>query len=131
MQKTLGILSILLIGVGIAAHVVMAQAIEEVDLGAQEIQESQAEAEVMPQAEAEAPAEMLAEAFSAQVYTQLPDTPEGIGVDSQGNLYASLFNTGEIVQLKEDGQYVHIAWVPRRSRQREGACPWDCLRQRR
>ncbi len=112
MQKTLGILSILLMGVGIVAHVVMAQAIEEVDLGAQEIQESQAEAEVMPQAEAEAPAEMLAEAFSAQVYTQLPDTPEGIGVDSQGNLYASLFNTGEIVQLKEDGQYVHIAWVP-------------------
>ena len=122
MQKTLGILSTLLMGVGITAHTVMAQAIKEEDLGAQAIQESptadlggqeiqasQAAAEGVPQAaEEEAPAE----AFSAQVYTQLPDTPEGIGVDSQGNLYASLFNTGEIVQLKEDGQYVHIAWVP-------------------
>ncbi len=122
MQKTLGILSTLLMGVGITAHAVMAQAIKEEDLGAQAIQESptadlggqaiqasQTAAEGVPQAaEKEAPAE----AFSAQVYTQLPDTPEGIGVDSQGNLYASLFNTGEIVQLKEDGQYVHIAWVP-------------------
>ena len=122
MQKTLGILSTLLMGVGITAHTVMAQAIKEEDLGAQAIQESptadlggqeiqasQTAAEGVPQAaEKEAPAE----AFSAQVYTQLPDTPEGIGVDSQGNLYASLFNTGEIVQLKEDGQYVHIAWVP-------------------
>ena len=122
MQKTLGILSTLLMGVGITAHTVMAQAIQEEDLGAQAIQESptadlggqaiqasQPAAEGVPQdAEKEAPAE----AFSAQVYTQLPDTPEGIGVDSQGNLYASLFNTGEIVQLKEDGQYVHIAWVP-------------------
>ena len=121
MQKTLGILSTLLLGVGITAHTVMAQAIQEEDLGAQAIQESptadlggqeiqasQAEAEAMPPAESEAPAE----AFSARIYTQLPDTPEGIGVDSQGNLYASLFNTGEIVQLKEDGQYVHIAWVP-------------------
>lgn len=122
MQKTLGILSTLLMGVGITAHTVMAQAIKEEDLGAQAIQESptadlggqaiqasQVAAEGVPQAaEKEAPAE----AFSAQVYTQLPDTPEGIGVDSQGNLYASLFNTGEIVQLKEDGQYVHIAWVP-------------------
>ncbi len=122
MQKTLGILSTLLMGVGITAHAVMAQAIKEEDLGAQEIQESptadlggqeiqegQAEAEGLPQAVEE---ETPVEAFSAQVYTQLPDTPEGIGVDSQGNLYASLFNTGEIVQLKEDGQYVHIAWVP-------------------
>ena len=109
MQKTLGILSTLLIGVGITAHAVRAQAIKEEDLGAQEIQESQVEAEGMPQAVEE---EVPAEAFSAQVYTQLPDTPEGIGVDGQGNLYASLFNTGEIVQLKEDGQYVHIAWIP-------------------
>ena len=112
MQKTLCILSILLMGVGIVAHAVMAQAIKEEDLGAQEIQEGETAAEVIPQAESEAAAEVPAEVFSAQVYTQLPDTPEGIGVDSQGNLYASLFNTGEIVQLKEDGQYVHIAWIP-------------------
>lgn len=122
MQKTLGILSTLLMGVWITVHAVMAQVIKEEDLGAQEIQESQtadlegqeiqesqADAEGIPQAAEE---ETPAEVFSAQVYTQLPDTPEGIGVDSQGNLYASLFNTGEIVQLKEDGQYVHIAWVP-------------------
>ena len=67
MQKTLGILGALLMGVGITAHAVMAQAIKEEDLGAQEIQESQVEAQGRLQAaEQEAPAE----AFSAQVYTQ-------------------------------------------------------------
>ena len=108
MQKTLDMLSILLLGVGIVAHDARAQEIQAVDLGAQEIQEIQAVEDGVPRAVAEA----STEAFSARVYTQLPDTPEGIGVDTQGNLYASLFHTGEVVQLKEDGQYVHIAWVP-------------------
>lgn len=50
--------------------------------------------------------------YHARVYTRLPDTPEGIGVDTQGNLYASLFHTGQIVQLDEEGGYAHIAWIP-------------------
>ncbi len=112
MQKIRRILSSLLIGVGLTAHVVMAQALREEDLGRQESPASQTEAAGSPPAVAEATAEAPPEAFQALVYTQLPDTPEGIGVDSQGNLYASLFNTGEIVQLKDGGQYVHIAWVP-------------------
>lgn len=58
-----------------------------------------------------APAES-ATPYRAQVYSRLPDTPEGIGVDTQGNLYASLFHTGQIVQLDEEGGYAHIAWVP-------------------
>ena len=58
-----------------------------------------------------APAES-ATPYRARVYTRLPDTPEGIGMDTQGNLYASLFHTGQIVQLDEEGGYAHIAWVP-------------------
>lgn len=58
-----------------------------------------------------APAES-ATPYRARVYTRLPDTPEGIGVDTQGNLYASLFHTGQVVQLDEEGGYAHIAWVP-------------------
>ena len=50
--------------------------------------------------------------YRARVYTRLPDTPEGIGVDTQGNLYASLFHTGQVVQLDEEGGYAHIAWIP-------------------
>ncbi len=121
MQKILGILGTLLMG-AVTAHAVTAQAITEEDLGAQEIQagqtedlggqgiqEGRAEAEGMPRVATE---ELPVEAFRAQIYTQLPAAPEGIGVDNQGRLYASMFDTGEIVQLKEDGQYVHIAWIP-------------------
>jgi hypothetical protein len=50
--------------------------------------------------------------FKAWVVAKLPDTPEGLGVDSFGNLYATLMHIGEVVMLKEDGTYKHIAWVP-------------------
>ena len=50
--------------------------------------------------------------FKAWVMTKLPDAPEGLGIDPQGNLYAALFHTGEVVKLKDDGSYEHIAWVP-------------------
>ena len=50
--------------------------------------------------------------FKAWVMAKLPDTPEGLGVDSHGNLYASLMHKGEVVMLKDDGSYNHIAWVP-------------------
>jgi len=50
--------------------------------------------------------------FQAWVMAKLPDTPEGMAIDSRGNLYTTLFHTGEIVRLRDDGRYDHIAWVP-------------------
>jgi hypothetical protein len=43
---------------------------------------------------------------------KLPDRTWGLGVDSMGNIYTSLPLTGEVVVLKDDGTYDHIAWVP-------------------
>ena len=59
-----------------------------------------------------AAASLAAEQFKAWVMAKLPDTPEGLGVDSHGNLYATLMHSGEVVMLKDDGSYEHIAWVP-------------------
>ena len=53
--------------------------------------------------------------FKAWVMAKLPDTPEGLGVDSHGNLYATLMHIGEVVMVKDDGSYEHIAWVPSNS----------------
>lgn len=50
--------------------------------------------------------------FKAWVAAKLPDTPEGLAVDAKGNIYATLYHTGEVVMLREDGGYEHIAWVP-------------------
>jgi hypothetical protein len=50
--------------------------------------------------------------FKAWVMAKLPDTPEGLGVDSHGNVYATLMHIGEVIMLKDDGSYDHIAWVP-------------------
>lgn len=50
--------------------------------------------------------------FKTWVLAKLPDTPEGLGIDSNGNIYAALFHTDEVVMLKNDGSYAHIAWVP-------------------
>ncbi|MGA3091099.1 MAG: hypothetical protein ABSD75_21025 [Terriglobales bacterium] len=50
--------------------------------------------------------------FKAWVMAKLPDTPEGLGVDSHGELYATLMHIGEVVMVKDDGSYDHIAWVP-------------------
>jgi hypothetical protein len=43
--------------------------------------------------------------FKAWVMAKLPDTPEGMAVDSKGNLYATLLHTDEVIMLKEDGSY--------------------------
>ena len=59
-----------------------------------------------------AAAPLAAAQFKAWVMAKLPDTPEGLGVDSHGNLYATLMHIGEVVMLKDDGSYDHIAWVP-------------------
>jgi sugar lactone lactonase YvrE len=58
--------------------------------------------------------------FKAWVMAKLPDTPEGLGIDAKGNLYATLFHTGEVVILKEDGSYDHIAWVPSKEESGKG-----------
>jgi hypothetical protein len=34
--------------------------------------------------------------FKAWVMAKLPDTPEGLGVDSHGNLYVTLMHIGEV-----------------------------------
>lgn len=54
----------------------------------------------------------LAEEYKAWVYTKLPDTPEGVCIDSQGTLYATLFHTNRVVKLERDGTWMHVAWVP-------------------
>jgi len=58
--------------------------------------------------------------FQAWVMAKLPDTPEGMAIDSQGNLYTTLFHTGEIIRLKDDGSYNHIAWVPSKEESGKG-----------
>jgi len=50
--------------------------------------------------------------FKAWVMAKFPDRPWGLGIDSKGNIYTSLVQSGEIVMLKDDGTYDHIAWVP-------------------
>lgn len=58
--------------------------------------------------------------FKAWVAAKLPDTPEGLGIDLQGNIYAALFHTGEVVMLKADGSYEHVAWVPSKEESGKG-----------
>ena len=53
-------------------------------------------------------------------YTKLPDAPEGVCVDSKKNLYASLHNIGEVVLLKADGSFEHVAWVPSKEETGQG-----------
>jgi sugar lactone lactonase YvrE len=58
--------------------------------------------------------------FKAWVMAKLPDTPEGLGVDSHGNIYATLLHIGEVVMLKDDGTYDHVAWVPSKEESGKG-----------
>ena len=58
--------------------------------------------------------------FKAWVMARLPDTPEGLAIDSKGNLYATLVHLGEVVMLKEDGSYDHVAWVPSKEESGKG-----------
>ncbi|MBW1947510.1 MAG: SMP-30/gluconolactonase/LRE family protein [Deltaproteobacteria bacterium] len=53
-----------------------------------------------------------AEQTKVWVYTKLPGAPEGVCIDSKNNLYATVSFTGELVKLKENGAYDHVAWVP-------------------
>ena len=58
--------------------------------------------------------------FQASVMAKLPDTPEGLAVDSKSNIYTTLFHTGEVIMLKDDGSYDHIAWVPSKEESGKG-----------
>ena len=58
--------------------------------------------------------------FKSWVMAKLPDTPEGMAIDSKGNIYATLMHTGEIIMLKDDGTYDHIAWVPSKEESGKG-----------
>ncbi len=59
-----------------------------------------------------APRLTFAEEAKIWTYTKLPGAPEGVCVDSKKNLYATLHNMGEVVLLKGDGSFEHIAYVP-------------------
>ena len=59
--------------------------------------------------------------FESWVMAKFPDVPEGLAVDSRGNLYATLVNIGEVVMVKDDGSYEHVAWVPSREESGMGA----------
>ena len=54
------------------------------------------------------------------VMAKLPDTPEGMAVDSKSNIYTTLFHTGEVIMLKDDGSYEHVAWVPSKEESGKG-----------
>jgi sugar lactone lactonase YvrE len=58
--------------------------------------------------------------FKAWVMAKLPDRPWGLGIDSKGNIYTSLIDSGEVVMLKDDGSYDHIAWVPSKEESGKG-----------
>ncbi len=59
-----------------------------------------------------APTVVLAGEATLKVYSKLPAAPEGLCLDSKGNLYASMPSRNEVVLLNRDGSYDHVAWVP-------------------
>jgi sugar lactone lactonase YvrE len=59
--------------------------------------------------------------FKSWVMSRLPDVPEGLAIDSKGNIYSTLVNIGEVVLLKENGSYDHVAWVPSKEESGKGA----------
>jgi sugar lactone lactonase YvrE len=58
--------------------------------------------------------------FKSWVMAKLPDLPWGLGTDSEGNVYTSLILTNEVVMLKDDGSYDHVAWVPSKEESGKG-----------
>ena len=66
------------------------------------------------------PALAYSEEYKMWSYSTLPGAPEGVCVDSKKNLYASVTWTGEVVLLKDDGTYEHIAWVPSKEESGQG-----------
>jgi sugar lactone lactonase YvrE len=62
----------------------------------------------------------FAEELKVWNYAKLPDTLEGLCVDSKKNLFATLDHIGEVVLLKADGSFEHIAWVPSQEESGQG-----------
>jgi len=62
----------------------------------------------------------LAQEPSIWVYTKLPAAPEGLCIDSKKNLYATVHNTGEVVLLKGNRSFEHVAWVPSKEESGQG-----------
>ncbi len=58
--------------------------------------------------------------YKAWVFATFDDTPEGLAVDANGNIYAALFHTGKIVKLTPDGKKEVIAVVPSEKDARKG-----------
>jgi len=54
------------------------------------------------------------------VYATLSSPPEGVCIDSNKNLYATLALTGEVVLIKDDGSYEHVAWIPSKEESGQG-----------
>lgn len=63
---------------------------------------------------------VFSEEYKVWTYTTLPGAPEGVCVDSKNNLYASMSWVGEVVLLKDDATYEHIAWVPSKEESGQG-----------
>lgn len=53
-------------------------------------------------------------------YAVLPEVPEGICIDSKKNLYATMIFIGEVVLIRDDGSYEHVAWVPSKEESGQG-----------
>ena len=64
--------------------------------------------------------QLAAAQFKSWVMAKLPDTPEGLALDSKGTVYATLIHIGEVVTVKGDGSYDHVAWVPSREESGKG-----------
>ena len=58
--------------------------------------------------------------FRAWILGKFSDVPRGLAIDSKGHIYVSLLLTGEVVMMKNNGSYDHIAWVPSREESGKG-----------
>ena len=52
------------------------------------------------------------ERYRSWVLAKLPGNPEGLAQDQAGQIYASIYKTGEIVRVTPKGGYEHVAYVP-------------------
>lgn len=50
--------------------------------------------------------------YKSWVLAEFDDTPEGLAVDAEGNIYTALFHTGRIVKIAPDGTQEVLATVP-------------------
>ena len=66
------------------------------------------------------PTRAFSEEYKMWTFATLAAVPEGVCVDSKNNLFASVSYTGEVVLLKDDGSYEHIAWVPSKEESGQG-----------